>query len=463
MIHPPPSLRHAHFVSLVFSLCVLVAAQGSEAVKADEHALPETKTEAKHEPESNKSEQPKAESHPDSTATDPNKPSATEHHKAENHVLAPIPTKEDKVKEARGLIVLGASLTERNDFQAAEISYRRVLSTREYGTPAQKDALLGLAYMYRKAGNFTKAAAIYEKFLKTFPDESRVPDALLNLGRTLRSMGAYKLAISRFYNVINSALKLPAEGYEHYQLLAKTAQFEIAETHFDAGNFAEAGKYFAKLRLLDLAPADRARAHFKSAYAQILAGEKEAAVNTLNDYLLQWPGDENVPEARHLLATTLRQINKNEEAMTATLVLLRSEQAHSAADPKRWVYWQRRTGNQLANEFFEHGDTMYALTIYQGLAALSPDPLWRLPVNYQIALCYERLRLFDRARTAHKAIVDEVAAAGTTPTTTPEMKELAKMSAWRLAHLDWSEQTDRQLTVFFSTTTGQPHAVPVAP
>ncbi len=465
MIRPPPSLRHAYIVSLVFSLCALVAAQGGEPEKAAEPTLPVTKNEAGHAQEPVKEEIPKEETQPVASpnSADANKPVSAEHHKAENHVLAPIPTKEEKVKEAKGLLVLGASLTERNDFQAAEIAYRRILSTREYGTPAQKDALLGIAHMYRKAGNFTKAAAIYEKFLKTFPDESRVPDALLDLGRTLRSMGAYKLAISRFYNVINSALKLPSEGFEHYQLLAKTAQFEIAETHFEAGNFAEAGKYFAKLRLLDLAPADRARAHFKSAYAQILAGDKENAVNTLNDYLQQWPGDENVPEARHLLATTLRQLNRNEEAMNATLVLLRSEQAHSAADPKRWIYWQRRTGNQLANEFFENGDTMFALAIYQGLAALSPDPLWRLPVNYQIALCFERLRLIDRARASHKSIVEEVATINTTPAITPELKELAKMSAWRLAHLDWSEQTERQLTVFFSTTTGQPRTAPITP
>jgi tetratricopeptide (TPR) repeat protein len=423
MSHAPFPPRHAHLLTLIISLCLLVSARGTEGVKPDE---PEAK-------------------------------------KEENHVLVPVPAVEKKVHEAKGLLVLGASLTDRGDYQAAEIAYRRILSSREFGTPAQKDALLGIAHMFRRAGNFTKAAAIYEKFIKTFPDESRVPDALLDLGRTLRDMGAYKLAISRFYNVINSALKLPPEGFEHYQLLAKTAQFEIAETHFEAGNFTEAGKYFSRLRLLDLAPADRARAHFKSAYAQILSGDKENAINTLHDYLQQWPDDENVPEAQHLMATTLRQLNRTEEAMTATLTLLRNEQAHSEADPKRWVYWQRRTGNQLANEFFENGDTMYALTIYQGLAALSPDPVWRLPVTYQIALCYERLRLLDRARTSYKTIVDAVAAAPATPALTPDLQELAKMSSWRLAHLDWSEQTDRQLSVFFSTTTGQPHAAPVTP
>lgn len=418
MINPLPSPRHAQFLTLLLSLCTLVTVKGNEA-----------------------GEQP-----------------ADSHHEAEanpTHALPPSEENTDKLQEAQGLLTLGTNLTEREDYQAAEIAFRRILSSSEFGQAAQKDALIGIARMYRRSGSHTKAAAIYEKFLKEFPDENRVPDVLLDLGRTLRDMGAHKLAISRFYSVINSALKMPPEGFDHYQLLAKTAQFEIAETHFSVGNFVEAGKFYSRLRLLDLAPVDRARAHFKSGYSQLLADENEAAVKTLREYLQKWPDDENVPEARYLLSTTLRKINRGEEAMSATLSLLKSEQANSAADPKRWAYWQRRTGNQLANEFFENGDTMYALAIYQGLVTLSPEPVWKLSVTYQTALCYERLRLLDRARTAYKTIVDTVAETTSAPSPTPEMIELAKMASWRLAHLDWSDQTERQLNAFFSTTTGQ--------
>jgi len=386
----------------------------------------------------------------------------------------------NKAAEARGLVNLGYSLTDRADFSAAEIAFRQILGSRDFSTPDQKDALLGLARCYRRQGVFTKAAAICEKFLKEFADDGRVPDVLLDLGRTLRAMGAYRLAINRFYSVINSTLKMPAEGFDHYQLLAKTAQFEIAETHFEAGQFTEAGKYFARLRLLDLAPGDRARAHFKSAYALQLAGDLEGAVTTLRAYLDQWPRDDNVPEARYLLATTLRQLHRPDEALAVTLDLLRAEKSSADAQPKTWAYWQRRTGNQLANEFFQSGDTLNALAIYQGLAAVAPDPAWRLPVIYQVALCYERLRLVDRARTTYQAIIDGVAqtqlassppapaagaeahAAAGASALGAELTELARMARWRLAHLDWNEHAQQELTAFFSTTTGQPRA-PVAP
>ncbi|HET7535434.1 MAG TPA: tetratricopeptide repeat protein [Candidatus Didemnitutus sp.] len=376
---------------------------------------------------------------------------------------------DEKAAEARGLLSLGANLAERNDYAASEIAYRQVLNSGEFAVADQKDALLGLAKMFRREGTFTKASAIYEKYLKEFPDDPRAPDAMLELGRTLRSMGAYKLAISRFYSVINSTLKLPTESFDHYQQLAKTAQFEIAETYFTAGNFAEAGKFFSRLRLLDLAPQDRARAHFKSAYSLQLGGDLEGAVRTLRDYLDQWPDDENIPEARYLLATSLRQLNRPDEALAATLDLLRSEQPKSGVDPKRWAYWQRRTGNQLANEFFQSGDTINALAIYQGLSALAPDPTWRLPITYQIALCYERLRLVERARTAYQSIIDGAAAAAEgkagsgQPGTGTDIAELARMATWRLSQLDWSDQTDHQLTVFFSTATGQPILPPSAP
>lgn len=359
-------------------------------------------------------------------------------------------------REAQGLVNLGGNLTDRGDFPAAEIAYRQVLNG---NAPLEqtKSALLGLARMHRKQGYLTKAAAIYERYLKDYPSDERVPDALLDLGRTLRDMGAPRLAIARFYNVINSTLKLPSDtGFEHYQLLAKTAQFEVAETHFQSGDFAEANKFFSRLRMLDLAPADRARAHFKAGYSLQLAGDLEGAVTTLRAYIEQWPEDENVPEARFLVATTLRKLNRAQDALTATLELLRAEHTRSAADAKRWNYWQRRTGNQLANDFFQNGDIVNALSIYSGLATLGEDASWRIPVNYQVALCYERLGDTERATVAYRAIIET---AGESPAS--EIADIVRMAKSRLAHVDWRNHTDRQVSALFDSTTGE--ALPTSP
>lgn len=360
---------------------------------------------------------------------------------------ANAPTAKRSTTETESLLRLGASLTERGDYEAAEIAYRQVLDAPAAPEIEIKTALLGLARMHRRQGALTKAVAIFERFLKDYPGDDRTPDALLDLGRTLRSLGVYKLAIARFYSVINSTLKLPGEGFDRYQVLAKTAQFEIAETHFQAGDFVEANKFYTRLRLLDLAPIDRARAHFKAGYALRLQGNLEGAITSLRSYIEQWPEDENVPEARYLLAVTLRELKRPQEAFAATLDLLRTEKARVETDPKRWAYWQRKTGNQLANDFFETGDTLNARAIYSGLLELSPEPAWRLPITYQLGLCYERLGVHDQARSSYQTIVD---AAGANPPA--DFAELATMAKWRIEHLEWRERVSDQVSKFFEST-----------
>ena len=376
--------------------------------------------------------------------------------KASAKASAPLP--QAITDEFMGLLTLGINLTDRADYNSAEIAFHQILKAPGVPLPTTKGALLGLARMHRKQGELTKAVAIYEKFLKEYPTDDRVPDALLDLGRTLRAMGAYRGAIARFYSVINSTLKLPEEGFERYQLLAKTAQFEIAETHYETGDYAEASKFFLRLRQLDLAPADRARAHFKAAYAFHLSGNHETSVTTLHAYLDQCPDDENVPEARYLLAINLRKLKRSQEALAATLELLSTEKSKMNADPKRWTYWQRRTGNQLANDFFENGDTVNAQIIYTSLLSLSNEPGWILSITYQIALCYERLGATELAGKSYQRIIESAG-----PTPSPDLAELTQMATWRLDHLGWRENTQRQLTNFFETTTGKSPVPPPAP
>jgi len=348
--------------------------------------------------------------------------------------------------ESAGLLTLGGRLTGTGDYATAEIAYRQILSRRDFSAGDQKSALLGLAHMFRRAGALTKAVAIYEKFLKEYPDDNRVPDAFLDLGRTLRDIGGYKMALTEFYSVINTTLKLNAQGFEHYSLLAKTAQFEIAQTYYEAGDYSEAGKFFTRVRLLDLAPTDRARAHFMAGCAEERAGEWATAVTTLRTYLEQWPKDENEPEARYVLATALDELKRPQDALAITLDLLSAEGKRSAVDTGRWAYWQRRTGNQLANKFFQGGDTLNALRIYLCLVELSTEPSWHLPVIYQTALCYERLFQVEKARAAYQEVIDGAKPKAGAPAVTSDITELAGMAEWRMEHLGWRDDLNHRLT-----------------
>lgn len=358
--------------------------------------------------------------------------------------------------EGEGLLSLGKSLAERGDLPTAEMAYRRVLDGPASTSAELNSALLGLARTYRKEGDSSKAAALYERFIKDSPADDRLPDAYLELGRTLRAMGANKLALNRFYSVINSTLKLPQSGLGHYESLARTAEYEIAETFYENGEFDRAGAYFSRLQLLDLSASDRAHASFMAAHSQILAGDLETGCKSLHLYIETWPADENVPEARYLLATTLRRMNRPQEALAAVMALLRQEKQLLAADPPTWAYWRRRTGNLLANDFFQSGDTMSALAIYKSMIGLDAAPEWQLPVLYQVALCHERLFDYDEATASYRKIV--AASAEAKPAPSPEIVELAQMAAWRIQHIEWLQSTNTTLASFLSIPTNTPGA-----
>ena len=100
---------------------------------------------------------------------------------------------------------------------------------------------------------------------------------------------------------------------------------------------------------------------------------------------------------------------------------------------------------------------MNARAIYAGLLELSPEAAWRLPISYQLALCHERLGMYDLARKAYTSVVDGAAAipAG-------DFAELATMAKWRIEHLEWREKVGQQISTFAGAGGKQAAAVPPA-
>ena len=300
-----------------------------------------------------------------------------------------------------------------------------------------------------KRGREARVASIYAKFIDTYPDAPEVPTVLIELGRTLRGMGAFQQAQVRFYAVLNSALAVSPENVAAYRAVAQLAKFEIAETFYQQGDYAAAGKYFGRIKLLDLPPAERARASFREAYAFFLDNKLEQTVTSLRTYLAGFPDDTSVQEGRYLLCVALRRLGRNQEALAETLTLLRAAQATAEEDRERWAYWQRKTGNQLANDFYEQGDFTAALTVYRTLAELRSDPAWRWPALYQVGLCFERLRQSGRAADSYRDILQAAAAAektGNKPA--PADEEVRQMAEWRLGQLDWAVGLEKSVRNF---------------
>ena len=354
-------------------------------------------------------------------------------------IAVPPPAPDPVAADQASLLRIGAAKLAAGDADSARIAYRQVAEAS--GDPTVlPNALLGLARAYRLGGDSLKATATYERLIKDYPEQAVIPAAYLELGRALRDLGSPKLAIAAFYNVLQSVIKFPDGDTDNYRRLALTAQFEIAETHLATGNYEEAVRFFNRLNLLDLAEADRARARFKSAQARLLSGDRPAALLALQAFITECPDDPNSPEARFLLARLLSELNRREDSLQVTLDLLHHE--HDRTDSggaARWRVWQQRTGNQLANEFYSQGEFAGALLIYKALAALDAQPVWRLPVLYQIGLCNERLLQINDALDTYREI--------STLTGDPpgEFADLGRMAAWRIQQLTWWTKTQDDL------------------
>jgi hypothetical protein len=129
--------------------------------------------------------------------------------------------------------------------------------------------------------------------------------------------------------------------------------------------------------------------------------------------------------------------------MDEVLNLLRTEKKSEKQDPVIWTYWQEKAGNQVANDFYLHGDFGRAINVYQALAKLNNSPDWLWPVIYQMGLCFERLELPERAEQAYGFIADE--SKKRKAPASDALTQIVKMAGWRSQHLGWNGQTEERL------------------
>lgn len=325
-------------------------------------------------------------------------------------------------------------------------------------TNRKRDAMLRMGrQLEEQQKQPAKAAVVYEQFLKHFPNDPESPETLLRLGRLYRGTGAFASALNKFYSVLYSSLQVKTgEDYTDSSLRAK---MEIAHTHFAAGEFKEAAQLYSRIKLVKMSPEEASEVAFRLAYISFLAGEYANALTKSQEFLDVYPTSPLAPEAQYLHIQSLKKLGRTTEAMKETIKLLQAGREFGKKQPAVWAYWQRKTGNEIANELYESGDAFGALTVYQKLAALNDAPDWRGPTIYQIGLCYERLRHLDRAREAYRYIIEKIPATssqGGDAVVGENLATIRDMAEWRLEHLDWLEQTEKDLFPIINKPTPLP-------
>jgi tetratricopeptide (TPR) repeat protein len=300
----------------------------------------------------------------------------------------------------------------------------------------KRAALLELGMVMQEQQEFTKAQQTYSEFVRRYEKDPATPEVLLRQGYLYRQMGVPVLALSKFYAVISSCLNLKLDQLEYYQKLVTRAQAEIAETYLLEGQYADAIDYFNRLLKLESPDLERSEVLYKLARSYSAAGKSAEAVATARLFVEKFPDHSEVPEARFLLATSLKKMGRTEEALKEIDALLKGQNEKSRSDPTQWLYWQQRAGNEIANQLYREGDFVSALQVYQLLADLNKSAEWQVPVWYQIGLVFENLKQHAKACDMYdKVIAREKETSAKGPNAA--LKQVAEMAAWRKQCLNW--------------------------
>ncbi len=304
----------------------------------------------------------------------------------------------------------------------------------------QRTALLELALAAQDDNDLPRAQQILAQYLSRWPQDPSVPEVLLRQGLILRQMGLNGLALTKFYAVMTSALVLKNDQVGYYQRLVLQAQTEIAETYYDDGKNKEAAEFLARLLKQDSPGLNKHQIEFKLLRSLAALGRNDEVISRGGDFLNRNPDAAERPHVRFYLANAYKQLGRNEEALQQVRVLLQEEQAQAQADPQGWAYWQKRTGNEIANQLYREGDYARALEIYLSLAQLDSTPAWQIPVWYQVGVSYEHLDQPAKAGENYLKIIQREPALGTNAT--PGLKAVVEMARWRRGFLDWESQAE---------------------
>lgn len=315
----------------------------------------------------------------------------------------------------------------------AELIFAELLSL---PVPLEKkrEVLLQMADLFERTDS-SKTIIILEKFIQAYPHDPAISLVLFRLGKLYRAQGAFEVASARYFRVLNTTLNVSKDELEMVREIATKARFELAEMLTEQDRLDEASEVYRKIELLDLSEEDQMIVKFRLACVAFETRDFVSAVEAFS----QLREDELIGpyrlETAYYLAAGLKKLGRGREAFEVVVDLLRSQLSNDPADLAQSAYWKRRTGNELANEFYQQGEYLSALSIYQSLARISDDPEWRWPAVYQIGLCFEHLELPERALEAYQAMIEGM------PVEDADLVEvdisLRDLARWRLDHVKW--------------------------
>ncbi|HEY3861334.1 MAG TPA: tetratricopeptide repeat protein [Verrucomicrobiae bacterium] len=321
----------------------------------------------------------------------------------------------------------------------------------------KRKALFELALATQDNNEPVKAQQVYAQYLQRYPEDPSAPEIMLRQGLLFRQIGVNTLAISKFYSVMSTALKLKLVNIDYYKSLVLQAQTEIADTYYIEGQFNESSDFYTRLLKADSPSLNKQQIEFKLIRSLSYLPNQNETISRAQRFLTNFPSYSDVPEVRFILASAYKAVGRNSDALKQVLLLLQSQQDNQRSNPDLWIYWQRRAGNEIANQLYREADFLDALQIYQNLAALDPAPAWQAPALYQVGLVYEQLQQWQKASDTYSQIIGRRAEL-TATNAPPSLSSLCEMAQWRKDYIAWLQKARQADSEFHQSNLYKPPA-----
>jgi tetratricopeptide (TPR) repeat protein len=356
-----------------------------------------------------------------------------------NVVVVVIEDPKVTIQKYRDKLAVAKHLVMTRQFAGAEPKLVELLAEK-VPNDIRKEALFQLSAAVTGEEDLPRAQSILTQYIEKWPGDARTPEVLLRQGELFRQMGLNGLALGKFYSVMTAALALKSDQLEYYEKLVLQAQIEIAESHYLMGHYDEAADFYSRLLKAPDSGLNRPLTEFRLVRSLAATTNKTDTVGQAQDFLAHYPNDPEAPEVRYYLAQSLQSLGQTSEALRQVIIFLQQEKTVTKDHPDIWAYWQLRIGNEIGNELFKEGDYVKALDIYNCLLNLDDAPAWRIPVEYQIGITYERLMQPQKAMKTYDQIFDLETAVGTN--STPTLQTVFDMSRWRTNFLSWQSRVE---------------------
>ena len=301
-------------------------------------------------------------------------------------------------------------------------------------------ASLELAGYAESNGQPTLAIQYLAEYIERYPDDEIIPEILLRQAYLFRTIGAYDMAISKLYLVMNASLNIKTENLNYFKRVSLTAQTEIAETYFLNKRYKDAAQMYA--RLLNEPDEELNIVVVRAKLIRSLARDADdtAVVREARQFLKDHATSEYQAEVRYLLALSHKQLGEKQEALRELLLLLEAVEVAPPEVAGRWKTWKMAAGNEIGNQLFLEGDFIHAVQVYKGLLNLEEAAEWRLPLEYQIGLCFEKLEQPLEAIQAYSSIVEH--GKSDAETLPYNLRMVISMAKFRHAILSWAQSME---------------------